>query len=114
MDGPHGASWEVDMNRNATLAVLIAGAAALAPPLASAQQPPPAADPPPERAPDPDDLAGFRLDELLDMSVYVASKRDEKVSEAPASITAHAAEDVQTLGNYTIHDLANVTAGYSG
>jgi outer membrane receptor for ferrienterochelin and colicins len=102
------------MNRNATLAVLIAGAAGLAPPLARAQQPPPAADPPPERAPDPDDLAGFKLDELLDMSVYVASKRDEKVSEAPASITAHAAEDVQTLGNYTIHDLANVTAGYSG
>jgi outer membrane receptor for ferrienterochelin and colicins len=54
------------------------------------------------------------LGELLDMSVSVGSQRDERISNAPASITAWADEDIKALGAHTIFDLANVTAGYSG
>jgi outer membrane receptor for ferrienterochelin and colicins len=54
------------------------------------------------------------LGELLDMSVSVGSQRDERISSAPASITAWADEDIKALGANTIFDLANVTAGYSG
>ena len=48
------------------------------------------------------------------MSVSVASKQDEKVSAAPASITVYSDEDLKALGYYTIYDLANITPGYSG
>ena len=54
------------------------------------------------------------LGELLDMSVSVGSERDERISSAPASITAWADQDINALGAHTIFDLANVTAGYSG
>ena len=54
------------------------------------------------------------LGELLDMPVSVASKRDERISTAPASITAYSDEDIKALGYYTLYDLANITAGYSG
>jgi outer membrane receptor for ferrienterochelin and colicins len=68
------------------------------------------ADPAPPPPPPPP----LTLGELLDMSVSVSSTRDERVSHAAASITAYADEDLKALGVYTLFDLANITAGYSG
>ena len=79
---------------------------------------PPGEDPevPPalQRPPTAADLGGITLEELLDTVVWVASKRDERVSAAPASITAYSDEDIRGLGYYTLYDLANFTPGWSG
>jgi outer membrane receptor for ferrienterochelin and colicins len=53
------------------------------------------------------------LEDLLDMKVTVASKTAEKISDAPGSITAYSAQDMERLGYYTPGDLASMTAGYS-
>lgn len=53
------------------------------------------------------------LEDLLDMKVTVASKKEEKISDAAGSITAYSSQDMERLGYYTLRDLANVTAGYS-
>lgn len=53
------------------------------------------------------------LDELLNMEITVASKKAEKLSDAPGSITAYSANDIEKMGYYTLADLASITAGYS-
>jgi outer membrane receptor protein involved in Fe transport len=49
----------------------------------------------------------------LDMTVTVASKKAEKVSDAPSMVVAYSSDDMKNLGYYTIRDLANLTTGYS-
>lgn len=58
-------------------------------------------------------LLELDLDFLLDMEVTVASKSAEKISDAPASITAYSSDDIEKLGYYTLADLASITPGYS-
>ncbi len=53
------------------------------------------------------------LEDLLNMPVTVSSKKEEKLSDAPGSITAYTSKDIEKLGYYTLSDLANITAGYS-
>lgn len=60
-----------------------------------------------------DDVFDMSLDELLNMEITVASKKAEKLSDAPGSITAYSANDVEKMGYYTLADLASITAGYS-
>jgi outer membrane receptor for ferrienterochelin and colicins len=59
------------------------------------------------------ELAGMSLEELLNLPTTVSSKREEKTSDASATITAYAARDMEGLGYYTLYELANFTAGYS-
>lgn len=49
----------------------------------------------------------------LDVEVTVASKKAEKISDAPGVIIAYTDKDMENLGYYTIRDLANLTSGYS-
>ncbi|MFQ3575887.1 MAG: TonB-dependent receptor plug domain-containing protein [Cytophagales bacterium] len=53
------------------------------------------------------------LEDLMNVSVTVASKKAEKLSDAPGAITAYTDKDMERLGYYTLADLANITAGYS-
>ncbi|MGM0444033.1 MAG: TonB-dependent receptor plug domain-containing protein [Fibrobacterota bacterium] len=53
------------------------------------------------------------LSALLNMEVTVASKKAEKISDAPGMIVAYSENDMKNLGYYTIRDLANLTTGYS-
>lgn len=55
----------------------------------------------------------FSLEDLLNMEVQVASKKAEKISDAPGMITSYSANDVERYGYYTLKDLANITSGYS-
>ncbi len=53
------------------------------------------------------------FEELLNLEVKVASKKAEKISDAPGMITSYASSDVERFGYYTLKDLANITSGYS-
>ena len=59
------------------------------------------------------ELASMSLEELLNLPTTVSSKREERASDASATITAYAARDMEALGYYTLYELANFTAGYS-
>ncbi len=66
----------------------------------------------------PDDsveMDDLDLNELftLDLEVTVASKKSEKISDAPGMVTAYSDADMKNLGYYTIRDLADLTAGFS-
>jgi outer membrane receptor for ferrienterochelin and colicins len=60
-----------------------------------------------------DQLADLSLGQLLDLEVSVGSRSKEKISDAPASITAWTEDDMNAFGYHTLYDLANFTAGYS-
>src|SRR5688500_3266941 len=105
-----------------TLITLLATVATLTEPVPGAPPPEEDTEMPPrlgpvtptgDAAPDASN-GGITLDELLDTVVSVASRRDERVSAAPASITAYTDEDIRSLGYYTLYDLANFTPGWSG
>jgi outer membrane receptor protein involved in Fe transport len=101
------------------------------PPPADSTPPPPVDSPPPppvESSPSPivetaspegdasaysaDELADLSLGQLLDLEVSVGSRSKEKISDAPASITAWTDDDMNAFGYHTLYDLANFTAGY--
>lgn len=58
-------------------------------------------------------LLDMSLEDLINMKVTVASKKAEKISDAPGSITAYSDRDIERLGYYTLADLASITPGYS-
>ncbi|MCP4131855.1 MAG: TonB-dependent receptor plug domain-containing protein, partial [bacterium] len=60
-----------------------------------------------------DNIYDMSIDELMNISVSVASKKDEKVKDAPGTVTVYNASLIRQLGYYTIKDLANITPGYS-
>ena len=49
----------------------------------------------------------------LNMEVTVASKKAEKISDAPGMIVAWSDKDIRNLGYFTLRDLANQTTGFS-
>lgn len=53
------------------------------------------------------------LDQLINFDISVASKQEEKLSDAPGSITAYSNKDLENFGYYTLRDLADITSGYS-
>lgn len=61
------------------------------------------------------DIYDMDLEALMnmDMEVTVASKKAEKISDAPGMITVYTKEDMENYGYYTLKDLANITSGYS-
>ena len=59
------------------------------------------------------DLAEFSLEELLDVDVvYGASKFEQKVSEAPSSITVIRREDIERYGYRTLADVLASVRGF--
>lgn len=61
----------------------------------------------------PVSLYNLSLEELLNLEVKVASKKAEKISDAPGMITSYTASDIERFGYYTLKDLSNITSGYS-
>jgi len=59
------------------------------------------------------DLLEFPMSDVTNMRVTVASKKEEKISEAPSSITAYSSSDIENFGYYTLSDLATITSGYN-
>jgi len=59
-----------------------------------------------------EELLNMSLTELSNVYVEVASKKKEKSSDAPASVTTYTKQDIETLGYYNIFDLAQITPGY--
>lgn len=62
---------------------------------------------------DVDDIFSMDLEQLLNYEITVASKKAEKLSDAPGAITAYSSTDIEKMGYYTLADLAAITAGYS-
>ncbi|MCP4521783.1 MAG: TonB-dependent receptor [Cytophagales bacterium] len=60
-----------------------------------------------------EDVFELSLDELLNMEITVASKKAEKISDAPGMVTVYSSDDVERYGYYTLKDLSNITSGYS-
>jgi outer membrane receptor for ferrienterochelin and colicins len=58
-------------------------------------------------------IADMTLEELVNVKVYVSSKKDEKVSESPGFSTVYSDLEIEKFGYYNLSDLANITAGYS-
>ncbi len=58
-------------------------------------------------------LSDLSIEELMNMSVTVSSKKAETIADAPGSITAYSSKDIEKLGYYTLGDLASITSGYS-
>jgi iron complex outermembrane receptor protein len=64
--------------------------------------------------PDADQLASMSLEDLMRMrieSVYGASKYEQKVTRAPASVTIITAEDIQRFGHRTLADVLRSVRG---
>lgn len=55
----------------------------------------------------------YLLFEEIPMLSSVSTKSEEKLSDAPASVTAYTSRDIQLYGYYTLRDLAAITPGYS-
>lgn len=62
-----------------------------------------------------EDMEDLDLGELFDlnMEVTVASKKAEKLSDAPGMIVAWSDKDIRNLGYFTLRDLARQTTGYN-
>jgi iron complex outermembrane receptor protein len=61
------------------------------------------------------ELAEFSLDELMNLNVekvYGASKFEQDVTEAPASVTVVTAEEIKQYGWRTLADILNATRGF--
>ncbi|MDB5271728.1 MAG: hypothetical protein JWO58_95 [Chitinophagaceae bacterium] len=59
------------------------------------------------------DLLAVPVTEAINAKVSVASKAEEKNTEAPNSITVYNSRDINRLGYYSLEDLASITSGYS-
>ena len=62
--------------------------------------------------PDPD-LWSMDLDELLEVPVSVASREDERVADAPSSVTVFTRTEIGNLGVSTLEELLNYVPGFS-
>tara|TARA_R110001592_G_scaffold238227_2_gene497738 strand:+ start:28502 stop:30544 length:2043 start_codon:yes stop_codon:yes gene_type:complete len=60
-----------------------------------------------------DELAEMSLEGLLNLTVTVASKKEESLADAPGIVTVYSQEDMEKTGYYTLAELASITAGYS-
>lgn len=60
-----------------------------------------------------DSLAELSFADLMNVEVTVASKKKESIFDAPGIISSYSAEDIQSLGYYTLKELGSITPGYS-
>lgn len=59
------------------------------------------------------ELWDLSIDDLLEVKVSVATKHEEQIALAPASISVYQAGNINALGYYTLKELADFTTGYS-
>ena len=62
---------------------------------------------------EPVDIYDIDLEGLLNMTITVASKKEEKASDAPGMVTSYSSKDIENYGYYNLSDLASITSGYS-
>lgn len=60
-----------------------------------------------------DKLFDMSIEELINLKITVASKFEEKITDASNPVTAYSDEDMHNMGLYTIKELAGITSGYS-
>ncbi len=63
------------------------------------------------KADTPLDLTDLSLEDLMKIPVYGASKFDQKITDAPASVTIVTADDIQKFGYRTLADLLRSVRG---
>lgn len=61
----------------------------------------------------PFELLLVPIKDIVNPLVSVASKIEETVAEAPATVTVYENTDIKQMGYYTIEHLADITSGYS-
>lgn len=59
-----------------------------------------------------DDLMDLTLDQLLSIEVSVASKSDERVADAPSSVTVFTQQEMRNLGIRSLQELLNYVPGF--
>ncbi|MBZ0157521.1 MAG: TonB-dependent receptor [Alphaproteobacteria bacterium] len=69
----------------------------------------------PEPRPDPrmEDLTALSIEELMDITVYSASKYRQDAQEAPSSVTVITAAEIKRYGYRTLADLLRSVRGFS-
>lgn len=60
-----------------------------------------------------DSLTTLSFSDLMNVSVSVASKRDESIFDAPGFISSYRFTDLENLGYYTLKEIAAITPGFS-
>lgn len=60
----------------------------------------------------PEPLEGMSLEDLMAIPVYAASRREQKVSEAPSSVTVLGAREIRKYGWRTLADLLRTVQGF--
>ncbi len=58
------------------------------------------------------DLTNLSLEELMNMPVYAASSREQKIEEAPAFVTIIPADDIKKYGYRTLADIIKSVSGF--
>lgn len=60
----------------------------------------------------PTDLTALSLEDLMDISIYTASKHKQKISEAPASVTVVTRNEIIKYGYRTLADILESVNGF--
>lgn len=61
----------------------------------------------------PNDVFDLKLEQLMNIKVSVASKQDVSQSDAPGVVTVYNKNEIESLGYYTIKEIAAITPGFS-
>ncbi|WP_144391584.1 TonB-dependent receptor plug domain-containing protein [Pleionea sediminis] len=59
------------------------------------------------------DLTEISLEDLLNLKVTVASKKEESLADSASSVSVYNQNVMSSLGYYTLDELSNITPGYS-
>lgn len=60
-----------------------------------------------------DSLTKLSFDDLMNVEVTVASKKEESIYDAPGIVTSYSFKQMENFGYFTLKELGNITPGYS-